>query len=71
MEIVNTQVNMMCLERVKSNLCKRKSYLNNLSVLWCGLPKHVSYDRPFDMDYLDFWKAFGKVPSPKDLKYTR
>lgn len=71
MEIVNTQINVMCLERVNISLCEGKSYLTNLFFLWSVLPKHVSYERPFDMDYLDSWKAFGKIPSPKAFKYSR
>lgn len=66
---INT--NIMCLQRVNTNLCKGKSYLNNLCVLWSDLPKHVSYEIPFDTNYTDFLKAFGKIPSARSLKCTR
>ncbi|CAM5134540.1 unnamed protein product [Natator depressus] len=47
--------------------CKRKSYLTNLLEFFEGVNKHVDKGDPLDTVYLDFQKAFDKVPHQRLL----
>ncbi|CAM5107791.1 unnamed protein product [Natator depressus] len=50
---------------------KGKSCLTNLLELFEGVIKHVDMGNPVDIVYLDFQKAFDKVPHQKFLNEVR
>ncbi|CAM5137448.1 unnamed protein product [Natator depressus] len=60
-------MNMICWGKSQYGFCKGKSYRINLLEFFEGVNNHVDKGDPVDTVYLDFQKAFDKVPRQRLL----
>ncbi|CAM5136677.1 unnamed protein product [Natator depressus] len=61
-------MNIICCGQSQHGFCKGKSCLTNLLEFLEGVNKHVDQGDPVDIVYLDFQKAFDKVPHQRLLR---